>query len=119
MSKSVKSAQMPSGIDRQTFDQLFSFVDADMRRELLTQICTDFERLLSALSAPSGRELARSGHEIKGLAATVGARALAASGERLQIMGEVADPAMLETLVAQVRGELQVVLGLFKYELEQ
>jgi len=118
MSKAPRSSQPASGIDRAVFDQLFSFVDDDMRRELLTQICKDFERLLDALSAHSGRELARSGHEIKGLAATVGARALAAAGERLQMMGEMADPALLETLVGAVRGELQLVLGIFKYELE-
>ena len=58
-------------------EHLLNVGGADLRPVLAQQICADFTRLAGAIQAVDGADVARAAHELKGLAATVGADTLA------------------------------------------
>jgi len=100
----VPPAADPLEIDREVFQRMLSLGGAALRPALVAQLLDDFTRLGRALDTPDVPALERAAHELKGLAATIGARALAAQAEGLQ--------ALAASQSAAVRGSLALGLRL-------
>lgn len=109
----MPDTQRPDGapqpvIDPAVLDRILGIGDARLREALLDQLLADFRRLAEALSG-AGAGLGAAAHEVKGLAATIGAHRLAHLAKRLDA-AESALPDKLGEISAQVRGEIGVVL---------
>lgn len=90
------------GLDRATLERMLSLGGSDLRPVLVAQLLADLSRLRAAIGTDDPLALARAAHEIKGLAATIGAHAVADQAARLD---ELATSA-----TSQVRGVLSRAL---------
>ena len=77
------SSQIDAALDNEVLDRILAVGDAETAQRLHRQILADLERLQAALG-PSGRPSIVAAHEVKGLAATIGAHRLARLAEALQ-----------------------------------
>lgn len=98
-------------LDPVALSRLFSLGDATLRVALCAQLRDDFTRLHGAVGADCPVTITRAAHEMKGLAATVGAYRLADIAtivdKRAQLMGETART----LIIAQLRNEVASVLA--------
>ena len=98
-------------LDHATLSRLFDLGDASLRVALCAQLRDDFTRLHAAVGADCPIAITRAAHEMKGLAATVGAFRLADIATivdtRAKAMGETART----LVVAQLRDEVSAVLA--------
>jgi hypothetical protein len=99
-----------AAIDTAVLDQILAIGDAGMRGALLEQLLIDFNRIGEALADASRGDVGAAAHELKGLAATIGAHRLAQLATRLNTVADCAVPAELGEFSAPVRGEIRVVL---------
>lgn len=99
-----------TAIDAVVLDQILNIGDAGLRQALLKQLRADFQRLDAALDEDSEREIGAAAHELKGLAATIGAHRLAQLAKRLNTVADCAVPAELGPFRSPVRGEIRIVL---------
>jgi chemotaxis protein histidine kinase CheA len=99
-----------TAIDTAVLNQILDIGDAGLRDALLAQLVTDFRRISAALSEGTGDELGAVAHELKGLAATIGANRLAQLAKRLNTVADCAVPAELSEFRAPVEGEIRIVL---------
>jgi HPt (histidine-containing phosphotransfer) domain-containing protein len=97
-------------IDAAVLDRILGLGDDRMRVALLDQLRTDFRRLAETLGEDDADAVAAAAHELKGLAATIGAHRLAQLAQRLNTVADCAMPAELDAFIAPVRGEIRVVL---------
>ena len=102
-------------VDPVALSRLFSLGDATLRVALCAQLQDDFTRLRGAVGVACPVTVTRAAHEMKGLAATVGAYRLADIAtivdKRAAQMGETARA----LVIAQLQAEVAAVLD----ELEQ
>jgi len=96
--------------DRAVLEQILDLGGAELRAALLEQLLTDFNRISEALAKGSGDEVAAAAHELKGLAATIGAQRLAQLSKRLNTVAVCALAAELDEFRAPVEGEIRIVL---------
>lgn len=69
---------LSADMDRERFERVLSVGGAALRPMLIAQLLDDLSRLQQALGDPLAARPDRTAHELKGLAATMGADALAA-----------------------------------------
>jgi HPt (histidine-containing phosphotransfer) domain-containing protein len=99
-----------AAIDAAVLDQILGLGDGRLRDALIDQLCADFRRIGAALATNDCDEIGAAAHELKGLAATIGARRLAQLAKRLNTVADCAVPGELGALRAPVEGEIRVVL---------
>ena len=99
-----------TAIDPAILEQILDLGDARMRVALLDQLLTDFRRIAEALTQDGWDEVGAAAHELKGLAATIGAHRLAQLAKRLNTVADCAVPAELGEFRAPVEGEIRMVL---------
>lgn len=97
-------------IEPGALDRLLALCDTGTRRALCQQLIDDFRRLQDAIGDECSRSTSRAAHELKGLAATVGALRLAEIATTLDQRAEAMDASTRALVVAQVRRELAAVL---------
>ncbi len=101
------SSQIDAALDNEVLGRILAVGDAETSRRLHKQIMADLERLQAALG-PAGSASMIAAHELKGLAATIGAHRLARLAEALQQGPEAGDP----DLQHRVLDEIATVLAL-------
>ncbi len=99
-----------SAIDMAVLDQILDMGDARLRAALLEQLLADFRRLSEALMQDGWDEVSAAAHELKGLAATIGAHRLAQLAKRLDTVADCAIPGELGEFRSPVEGEMRIVL---------
>lgn len=72
------------GLDLRLLERMLSLGDSELRVALIAQLQEDLGRLARGLTAHDPDLVSRSAHELKGLAATIGAHGLAASAAHLE-----------------------------------
>ncbi|PWE27301.1 Hpt domain-containing protein [Pararhodobacter marinus] len=102
-------------MDLEVLESLFSMGGDELRAELCAQLITDFKRIAAELDSEEGSKIARAAHELKGLAATVGAARLADMARSVDQVAEgMAAPALI-VVTRPLRSEIDTVL----YHLKQ
>lgn len=109
MSYTPSDAGDASLFDPLTLDRVLSVGGQDLREALVTQILADLERLRREIGAGSSDLRRRAAHEVKGLAATIGAEGLArlagqieAEAEPVSEAGSLAVAQGIERLIARL-----------------
>lgn len=97
-------------LDMAVLESLFALGDSALRKELSAQLRTDFERLHAALATDDGYRIGRAAHELKGLAATVGAARLAQLAQAVDPIAEGLASAALAVVAKPLRTEIELVL---------
>lgn len=98
-------------IDRSVLDHLFDLGDKDLRNALSKQLDSDFRRLYAAIGDGNGANVAKAAHELKGLAATVGAARLADMARSLDAVAAAMTPEGRAAMVAPIHTEIDLVLS--------
>lgn len=94
-------------LDPSTLERVLALGGAGMRQALVAQLLEDFGRLARALEATEPTALERAAHELKGLAATVGARALADHAARFDGLAAQSTPAVREAMALGLRRQIE------------
>lgn len=110
-SSSTSPKRAHAAIDRSVLEHLFDLGDADLRRALCKQLDTDFLRLFDAIGGGNGADVAKAAHELKGLAATVGAARLAEMARSLDAVAATLSPEGRAAMVAPIHTEIHLVLS--------
>lgn len=97
-------------LDLDVLESLFAMGDDALRVALSAQLRADFARLRRSLQAEAAHDVGRAAHELKGLAATVGAQRLADMAHSVDSVAEGVAPATLAVLVAPLLAETDAVL---------
>lgn len=100
--------------DHSVLSGLLEIGDAAMREALCAQLLSDFGRMAEGLDEAEPAAVSRVAHELKGLAATIGARRLADMAQTLNRSAECIAPATLKVLIAPVQAELAGVMAVLK-----
>jgi len=78
MTEPCNPGELSADMDRERFERMLSVGGAALRPTLVAQLLDDLTRLQQALGDPLAPRPDRTAHELKGLAATMGADTLAA-----------------------------------------
>ena len=118
MTQSILSDN-PAHPDAQDFDHsvlsgLLGIGDAAMRQALCAQLLSDFGRMSEGLDDAEPAAISRVAHELKGLAATIGAWRLADLAQTLNRSAERIAPAALKVLIGPVQAELAGVMAVLQ-----
>ncbi len=103
--------QTRPAIDSGVLEHLFSMGDDAMRQALCDQLQADFGRLQGAIGDDRPTNAGRAAHELKGLAATVGAERLADMARTLDATEGELIPAARAVMVAALHREIDAVLA--------
>lgn len=101
-------------VDRATLEHLLNVGGAELRPALAAQICADFARLAAAIQGPDGTHVARAAHELKGLAATVGAANLARMADTLNVAAPGLSAGKRRMQVQPVAAGIAAVLAIMR-----
>ncbi|MCB1397574.1 MAG: Hpt domain-containing protein [Rhodobacter sp.] len=104
------NAPITRPLDTAVLERILDFGDAEMRAALCAQLQTDFLRLRDALGGEDGSAVARTAHELKGLAATVGASRVATMARSLDSVADSLAPAARAAMVIPLQREVDAVL---------
>ncbi|MFN4098805.1 MAG: Hpt domain-containing protein [Pararhodobacter sp.] len=107
---STPDSRLPA-IDREVLESLFAMGDETLRVALSAQLLADFDRLKSTLATEEPSAVARTAHELKGLAATVGAQRLADMARSVDAVAEGMAADALLVVVPPLRAEIDAVLA--------
>lgn len=94
------------GLDRATMEHMLALGGPALRPALIAQLIADLDRLRAALTSDAPAALKRAAHELKGLAATIGAGGLAENAGRLDDLAESAPPAVGQALALGIRPQI-------------
>ena len=109
INNSISTSRAPA-LDPETLDQLLNMGGEELRAALCTQLIEDFRRLRLAVEDDDGNAVARAAHEVKGLAATVGASRLSEMARSLDsVAGNLSAPAR-SVMVSALQGQIDGVL---------
>ncbi|MBN2760715.1 MAG: Hpt domain-containing protein [Rhodobacteraceae bacterium] len=100
-------------IDKRVLDEFLELGGEDMRQALLAQVCKDLTRCHEALDQHAEEEstpldmaaLCRTAHEIKGIAATIGAVLLAKLAQHAETACSAHDEVTLQALLPDLRNQ--------------
>lgn len=98
-------------IDPAILSSLLAIVDDEMGLTLCDQLLSDFRRMASGLECAEPVVVAKIAHEMKGLAATIGAHRLADLSQTLNKAAESVSPNALAVLTYPVLQEVEGVLA--------
>ncbi|WP_417601934.1 Hpt domain-containing protein [Pararhodobacter oceanensis] len=101
----------PAAIDPAVLDRLLSMGDEAMRSALCAQMISDFQRLGAAIDDPDITKVAHGAHEMKGLAATIGAARLATMARSLDTVAKSLGAAAASALVGSTQSEVARVIA--------
>ena len=99
-----------TAIDAVVLDQILNIGDDRLRNALLEQLMADFDRISFALTDGPLDKVGAAAHELKGLAATIGAHRLAHLARTLNSVADHVAPTDLTHFRAPVEGEIRVVV---------
>ncbi len=99
-----------SAIEPDTLERLFALGDGSLRLALCAQLHADFSRLHAAVEVVDGARAGRAAHELKGLAATVGALRLADMARDLDTAAQELAAELRAGMVAPLQREIGAVL---------
>ncbi|MCB1391471.1 MAG: Hpt domain-containing protein [Rhodobacteraceae bacterium] len=105
------SGTLGSALDRAVLESLFAMGDESLRRALGAQLREDFLRLRGALASDIAHEIGRAAHELKGLAATVGAGRLAQMARSVDDVAQGMAAPALAVIVVPLRAEVDAVIA--------
>lgn len=103
-------AQISRPLDRAVLERVLDLGDAEMRQALCVQLRADFLRLKDAIGGEDDVAVARAAHELKGLAATVGADRVASMARSLDSVAATLAPAARVAMVVPLQHEVDAVL---------
>ncbi|MCW1934700.1 Hpt domain-containing protein [Pararhodobacter zhoushanensis] len=103
--------QTPPAVDDNVLQRLFEMGDAALKQAFCQQFLIDFGRLRGAISGEDGKEVSRAAHELKGLAATVGAMRLADLARRFDAIAEGMAPAARNAVAVPIEREIDAVMA--------
>jgi HPt (histidine-containing phosphotransfer) domain-containing protein len=109
MSERLAASDDGLGLDPAVFEYTLSMCGPAMRPALIAQLEVDFLRLARALDTPEPARLESIAHEVKGLAATIGATAVAASAARLNEQASAATGAMRAAMALGLRRQIEAL----------
>jgi len=109
-----KTDPLSPAIDREVLESLFAMGGDSLRVALSAQLLADFDRLKTTLAAEDPAAVARAAHELKGLAATVGAQRLADMARSVDAVADGLAPDALLVVVSPLRAEIDAVLALLR-----
>ncbi|WP_417628284.1 Hpt domain-containing protein [Pararhodobacter aggregans] len=101
---------MPPALDRAVLEALFAMGDETLRAALGAQLEADFARLRAVFDDGTPHEVGRAAHELKGLAATVGAARLAEMARSVDAVAEGLSAVALAAVTAPLKAEISAVL---------
>jgi HPt (histidine-containing phosphotransfer) domain-containing protein len=101
-------------IEHGTLDRILSLGGEALRPALLAQLLQDFGRLAGSLSTADGAALERAAHELKGLAATIGARSLAEQAARLDSLAAGSSAAVREAMALGLCRQIDALCALLR-----
>ena len=104
-------APTEQNIDHSILTGIFEIGDEMMQRALCDQLLADFRRMENGLEGAEPVVVAKIAHELKGLAATIGAQRLADLAQTLNKAAESVSPSALAVLTFPVRQEIEGVLS--------
>ena len=107
MNQPVPPRDQDQGVDLPTLERMLALGGAGLRPALIAQLLQDFTRLAQALEGSEPAALERAAHELKGLAATVGAQALADHAARFDSLAAHAAPAVRDALALGLRRQIE------------
>lgn len=102
----------PPAVDPDVLESLLSLGDDALRAALGEQLTADFTRLRAALQGGEPAVVGRATHELKGLAATVGANRLAEMAASVDAVAPGFAPSTLAVLVMPLVAEIDAVLAI-------
>ncbi len=108
--KSTRADHEHQPFDQSILTELLGVGGAEMRRELCEQLTNDFRRIARMMDTDERHDLAAASHELKGLAATIGASRLAENAQTLNSIAGSADGVVLTIMSKQIRQEIGQVL---------
>jgi len=106
----ASAAMFAQNIDQSILSGIFDIGDEAMRRDLCLQLLADFGRMMDGLDGAEPVIVTKIAHELKGLAATIGAQRLADLAQTLHNAAECVSPSALAVLTFPVRQEIANVL---------
>lgn len=113
----TSDGQGSQAIDMAILRGILDIGSESMGRALLTQLMDDFDRLSKSLDADEPAILARASHELKGLAATIGAESLQAMAATLHDHCNGAAHAARAAMILGTRTEMARVRAILDHEL--
>ena len=100
----------PRAVDPATLERLLGLGDSTLRRDLCTQLSADIRRLREAVAGTEVGDVLRAAHELKGLAATIGAIRLAEMALALETAAAGSHPPHAAGLIPGLQAEADAVL---------
>lgn len=117
-SKATGASTAPAAENNEVLEALLNVGGPGMRAALGAQLMADFQRLRTGIAVEDGAAVARAAHELKGLAATVGAERLAAMAASLDPIAETLSPVARATMAEALQREVDAILTTLATTLE-
>ena len=111
---SVENDKSAPALDAEVLETLLNVGGADLRGPLCAQLTADFIRLNGLIGVETGTDLARAAHEIKGLAATIGAGRLSQMARTLDSVAATLPDAARDAMVTAMQAEVSTTLEVLK-----
>lgn len=99
-----------TALDAKTLETLLNIGGSEMRTLLCAQLAIDFQRLHDAIDTDNAADMARAAHELKGLAATIGAERLATMARSLDKVADELGPEARTPMIRTLQREVAAVL---------
>ena len=110
------AAQPP--LDTEALERILDLGGASLRTALGEQLIADFQRLRAALVDDDTARLARTAHELKGLAATIGAGTVADMARSLDAAAQGLTLSACTAMVPPLQGQVDRVISVLRSALD-
>lgn len=97
-------------MDASALERILDLGDAELRQSLCAQLIADFARLRQAIGEGDGAAVSRAAHELKGLAATIGAERIAEQARGLDFAAESVGAEVRRSMALPIQREVAVVI---------
>lgn len=109
--QTLRSSSRRQAIDPAALERLLDLGDAELGKALCAQLISDFSRIDEALTGTDTTVIAKAAHELKGLAATVGATRLTDMATSFDQVAGSLPVAARQAIINPIHGELLEVLA--------
>lgn len=109
--QTLRGSSERQAIDPAALERLLDLGDEELGKALCAQLISDFSRIDDALTGTDTAVIAKAAHELKGLAATVGATRLADMTTSFDHVVESLPEAARQAIINPIHGELLEVLA--------